>query len=53
MLINSTMPPLAIIRASVEAAAAILQLQREAYQSEARLHNDWEIPRLMQTLHNS
>lgn len=39
-----------IVRASVEDAAAILQLQREAYQSEAWLYNDWKIPPLTQTL---
>lgn len=31
-------------------AAAILELQRLAYQSEARLYNDWSIPPLTQTL---
>ena len=31
-------------------AAAILALQQLAYQSEARLYNDWNIPPLTQTL---
>ncbi len=33
-----------------EDAEAILSLQRLAYQSEARIYNDFEIPPLMQTL---
>jgi ribosomal protein S18 acetylase RimI-like enzyme len=37
-------------RANLEDATAILQLQREAYQSEALLYNDWSIPPLTQTL---
>jgi len=31
-------------------ASAILALQKVAYQSEARLYNDWSIPPLVQTL---
>jgi ribosomal protein S18 acetylase RimI-like enzyme len=31
-------------------APAILALQRLAYQSEAKLYNDWSLPPLMQTL---
>jgi ribosomal protein S18 acetylase RimI-like enzyme len=31
-------------------APAILALQRHAYQSEAKLYNDWSLPPLMQTL---
>ncbi|MGD9948990.1 MAG: GNAT family N-acetyltransferase [Desulfobulbus sp.] len=31
-------------------AAAILELQRSAYQSEARLYNDWSLPPLTQML---
>lgn len=39
-----------ITRATVADAETILQLQLEAYQSEARLYNDWLIPPLVQTL---
>lgn len=39
-----------ITRATVADAEAILRLQHEAYQSEARLYNDWLIPPLVQTL---
>jgi ribosomal protein S18 acetylase RimI-like enzyme len=39
-----------IIRASAEDAATILRLQKLAYQSEARLYNDLQIPPLIQTL---
>lgn len=39
-----------ISRADVADAAAILELQKLAYESEARLYNDWQIPPLMQTL---
>ena len=31
-------------------ALAILELQKRAYQSEARLYNDWTIPPLLQSL---
>ena len=31
-------------------AGAILSLQKRAYESEARLYNDWSIPPLVQTL---
>lgn len=41
---------LSISEATLEDAEAILMLQREAYQSEARLYNDWNIPPLAQTL---
>ncbi len=41
---------IAVTRATAEDAAAILRLQREAYESEARLYNDWNIPPLTQTL---
>lgn len=36
--------------ADVNDAEAILQLQRNAYQSEAKLYNDYEIPPLTETL---
>lgn len=39
-----------ISRAQVDDAARILELQKLAYQSEARLYNDFEIPPLLQTL---
>src|ERR1044071_835241 len=37
-------------RASRADAAGILQLQRLAYQSEARIYNDWSLPPLTETL---
>jgi len=36
--------------ATAEDAAEILALQRLAYESEARLYNDWSIPPMTQTL---
>jgi hypothetical protein len=36
--------------ASTEDAAAILELQKLAYQSEAKLYNDFSIPALIQTM---
>jgi ribosomal protein S18 acetylase RimI-like enzyme len=36
--------------AELNDAPAILELQRLAYQSEARLYNDWSLPPLTQTL---
>jgi ribosomal protein S18 acetylase RimI-like enzyme len=39
-----------IVRADRRDAEAVLQLQRLAYASEARLYNDWTIPPLRQTL---
>lgn len=39
-----------IQRASIEDAAAILELQKLSYQSEAQLYNDFDIPSLTQTL---
>jgi GNAT superfamily N-acetyltransferase len=41
---------LQIEQASVEDAAALLALQRLAYQSEAAIYNDYAIPPLRQTL---
>jgi GNAT superfamily N-acetyltransferase len=43
-------PPYRIARASTDDADAILQLQKLAYQSEARLYDDWTLPPLTQTL---
>ncbi len=39
-----------LIRAELKDAPAILALQKFAYESEARLYNDWPIPPLTQTL---
>jgi ribosomal protein S18 acetylase RimI-like enzyme len=39
-----------ITHASPDDAPAILELQKLAYQSEAKLYNDWNIPPLIQTL---
>jgi hypothetical protein len=41
---------LIITRAAIEDAEAILTLQRLAYESEARLYNDWTLPPLTQSL---
>lgn len=41
---------LTIDRATPEDAETILALQKLAYQSEARLYNDWSLPPLTQTL---
>lgn len=38
-----------IAQATIEDAAGILRLQRLAYQSEARIYNDYQIPPLTQT----
>jgi len=40
---------LEIIQATLEDAIEILVLQKLAYQSEARIYNDWTIPPLLQT----
>jgi len=49
---NKTAPPFPqrIEVAGVEDAAEILGLQKLAYESEARLYDDWSIPPLVQTL---
>jgi len=39
-----------VLRARAEDAAAILDLQKLTYQSEARLYDDWTLPPLTQTL---
>ena len=41
-----------IIRAEKENAEEILKLQKNAYQSEAEIYNDFSIPPLTQTLEN-
>ena len=38
-----------ILRADLADAAAILELQKRAYQQEAALYDDWTIPPLTQT----
>jgi ribosomal protein S18 acetylase RimI-like enzyme len=42
--------PLTISRAELKDAEQILALQKLAYQSEARLYNDWTLPPLTQTI---
>ncbi|HEY4342527.1 MAG TPA: GNAT family N-acetyltransferase [Steroidobacteraceae bacterium] len=39
-----------IVPAELDDASAILELQRQAYQAEALLYNDWSIPPLTQSL---
>jgi hypothetical protein len=39
-----------IARAKLRDAQAILELQNCAYQSEAKLYNDWSLPPLTQSL---
>lgn len=39
-----------IFRATVEDSIEILALQKLAYQSEAQIYNDWNIPPLLQTI---
>ncbi|WP_062064253.1 GNAT family N-acetyltransferase [Cellvibrio sp. OA-2007] len=39
-----------IIAAELQDAKEILELQRLAYQSEAKLYNDWSLPALTQTI---
>jgi ribosomal protein S18 acetylase RimI-like enzyme len=41
---------ISILPAEPQDARAILDLQKLAYQSEARLYNDWSLPPLVQTL---
>ena len=41
---------ISILPAEPQDARAILGLQKLAYQSEARLYNDWSLPPLAQTL---
>jgi len=42
--------PFDVAHAHVDDAVAILELQKLAYQSEARLYDDWKLPPLEQTL---
>jgi len=39
-----------IVQAGIDDAAEILALQKAAYQSEAKLNDDWSIPPLIQSL---
>ncbi|HEU5137269.1 MAG TPA: GNAT family N-acetyltransferase [Steroidobacteraceae bacterium] len=47
---DAAQSPFRIMRASPEDAGAILELQKLAYESEARLYDDWTLPPLTQTL---
>jgi ribosomal protein S18 acetylase RimI-like enzyme len=47
---NAAPFPFAIARATLEDAADILALQKLAYESEARLYDDWTLPPLTQAL---
>lgn len=47
---NAGPPPFQITYATLDDAAEILELQKRAYQSEARLYDDWTLPPLTQTL---
>jgi GNAT superfamily N-acetyltransferase len=47
---KSTTSPYRIQRATVDDAAAILALQKRAYESEARLYDDWKLPPLTQSV---
>lgn len=47
---NAGTPPFRIERARHDDAAEILALQKLAYESEARLYDDWTLPPLTQTL---
>lgn len=48
--VNPAQPPLCLGPATRADAPAILALQHQAYQSEARLYQDWTLPPLTQTL---
>jgi GNAT superfamily N-acetyltransferase len=47
---NAAPLPFSIVRATTGDAPEILELQKLAYESEARLYNDWTLPPLTQTL---
>jgi GNAT superfamily N-acetyltransferase len=47
---NAAPSPVRIEKAAVADATAILALQKLAYESEARLYDDWSLPPLIQTL---
>ena len=49
-IVHDHLPMPALVLATTDDAAAILELQRRAYQAEARLYNDWTIPPLVQDL---
>jgi ribosomal protein S18 acetylase RimI-like enzyme len=49
-MIPATPRTVVISRAGVDDIPAILELQKLAYQSEARLYDDWSLPPLTQTL---
>jgi hypothetical protein len=49
-MIPATPRAVVISRAGVDDIPAILELQKLAYQSEARLYDDWSLPPLTQTL---
>jgi predicted N-acetyltransferase YhbS len=48
--VRPQMNDLRVLPAELQDASAILDLQRRAYESEAKLYNDWSIPPLTQTL---
>lgn len=50
MVKDAPPPPVRIEPAAAGDAAAILELQKLAYQSEARLYDDWTLPPLTQSL---
>jgi len=47
---NAGTAPVRIENATIDDAVEILDLQKRAYESEARLYNDWTLPPLTQTL---
>jgi len=47
---NAGPPAIRTERATLDDAAQILDLQKRAYESEAKLYNDWTLPPLTQTL---
>lgn len=47
---NAGASPYRIAQATLDDAAEILELQKLAYESEARLYDDWTLPPLTQTL---
>ena len=47
---NAAPSPFGVAYATLDDAAGILALQKRAYESEARLYNDWTLPPLTQTL---
>jgi GNAT superfamily N-acetyltransferase len=47
---NAAPSPFRIARATLDDASGVLALQKLAYESEARLYDDWTLPPLTQTL---